>query len=155
MYSNSSILTSSKIQTNIDDFITSQNEYFNTDRFSNIHTVIFIASIVFFFLLFILRYTLFSLISRLGTLFCKNLKDKMISQEIVSDDFYRDLSVLQLCKEFNKTSKELKEYELLQLEGAGNQDDMKLYVKKIEKKLNEMEECFKELFIKYKIQYEG
>ncbi len=30
----------------------------------------------------------------------------MESQEVVSDDFYRDLSVMQLCKEFNKTTKE-------------------------------------------------
>lgn len=156
MYSNSSILTPTYIRTNIEDFIKSSSAYFNSDRFSNIHTIIFIASIFFFFLLYILRYTLFSLLSRLSNL-CKNLKSKVESQEVVSDDFYRDLSVMQLCKEFNKTTKERKEYEVIMRGGQfrkGVEQEMKLYGQKIDKKISAIEECFKELFIKHNITYE-
>ena len=156
MYSNSSILTPTYIRTNIEDFIKSSSAYFNSDRFSNVHTIIFIASIFFFFLLYILRYTLFSLLSRLSNL-CKGLKAKMESQEVVSDDFYRDLSVMQLCKEFNKTTKERKEYEVIMRGGQfrkGVEQEMKLYGQKIDKKISAIEECFKELFIKHNIQYD-
>jgi hypothetical protein len=157
MYTNSSILTPSKIQSRIYNIISSRNQYFNSDRFANIHTAIFLSSIAFFVLLFIFRYTIFSLISKLGDL-CKDLKKKLIPEEVASEDFYRDLSVMQLCKEFNKTTLERKEYDMIVRGGHHRQHfekEMKLYLHKIDKKLTSMEDRFKEFFTRYNIPYGG
>ena len=134
MYTNSSILTPSKIQSRIYNIISSHNQYFNSDRFANIHTAIFLSSIAFFVLLFIFRYTIFTLFSRLGNL-CKDLKKKWIPEEVASEDFYRDLSVMQLCKEFNKTTLERKEYDMRVRGGHHRQHfekEMKLYLNKLD-----------------------
>jgi hypothetical protein len=155
MYTNSSILTPSKIQSKIYNIISSHNQYFNSDRFANVHTAIFLSSIAFFVLLFIFRYTIFSLFSRLGNL-CKDLKKKWIPEEVASEDFYKDLSVMQLCKEFNKTTLERKEFDMIVRGGHHRQHfekEMKLYLHKLDKKLTSMEDRFKEFFTRYNIPY--
>jgi hypothetical protein len=111
MYTNSSILTPWKFGSEVIDKIIrhSDNQYFSSDRFGNIHTIIFLGCVAFFIALFILRYTLFALIKSFSDKCCKGIKDHLLSTKIfASDDFYRELSFLQLCKEFNKTVTELK-----------------------------------------------
>jgi hypothetical protein len=78
MYTNSSILTpwkfgESKIYKKI---FFSSNEYFNSDRFVNIHSMIFFAAIAFFLLLLIFRYILYALLRTMLDKCCRNLKDR-------------------------------------------------------------------------------
>jgi hypothetical protein len=111
MYTNSSILTPWRFGSEVMDKIITytNNQYFNSDRFSNIHTIIFLASIAFFIALFVIRYTLIALIRSCTDKCCKSIKDQLLNQKIfASDDFYAELNVMQLCKEFNKTVTELK-----------------------------------------------
>jgi hypothetical protein len=113
MYTNSSILTPWKFGSEFIDKVIryTDNQYFNSERFSNIHTIIFLAAIGFFLVLFILRYTLFALIRSFTDKCCKSIKAQLLDRKIfASDDFYAELNVMQLCKEFNKTVTELKHF---------------------------------------------
>lgn len=102
-----------------------------------------------------LRYTIFSLFARLGNL-CQDIKKKWIPEAVASEDFYRDLSVMQLCKEFNKTTLERKEFEMIVRGGHYRQhfeNEVKLYLHKLDKKLTSMEERYIEIFARYNIPY--
>ena len=156
MYTNSSILTPSSIQDQIFSYmITSDNKYFNSQRYSNVHAAIFLAAIAFFIAIFILKNTFFWLLGKLAVS-CRKIKEQFIPPEVASDDFYRDLSVLQLCKEFNKTTIEKRDIESIIRHGLYRRHfdkDMQLYLTKLEVKLINMEERFREFFDKYDIKY--
>ncbi len=78
MYTNSSILTPWKFGEEIyAKVINTKSQYLNSQRFSNIHTVIFLSGIAFFIALFILRYTFFWLLGKLAGS-CKDFRDKFI-----------------------------------------------------------------------------
>lgn len=65
---------------------------------------------------------------------------------------------MQLCKEFNKTTLERKEYDMIVRGGHHRQHfekEMKLYVQKLDRKLTAMEDRFKEFFTRYNIPYGG
>lgn len=103
MYSNSTIITSTSLQSQIYSYINSDNKYFNSERFSNVHCAIFIATFVFFVAIMIFDWTLFALLRKVA-LSCKRLQNKYLeSLDIVSDNFFSSLSPDQLRREFNKT----------------------------------------------------
>lgn len=63
---------------------------------------------------------------------------------------------MQLCKEFNKTTLERKEFDMIVRGGHHRQHfekEMKLYLHKLDKKLTSMEDRFKEFFTRYNIPY--
>jgi hypothetical protein len=81
----------------------------------------------------------------------------LIPEAIASDDFYKDLSVMQLCKEFNKTTLEKQDYEMIYRGGhlrQHHEKDIKLYLHKLDKKLTAMEDRFIEFFARYNIPYQ-
>jgi len=65
MYTNSTILTPSEIATQLTSFINSNSRYFNSERFSNIHSYIFLSAIAFFVGLFIFKSIIWSLLNTL------------------------------------------------------------------------------------------
>jgi hypothetical protein len=92
MYTNSTILTPSEIATQLTSFINSNSRYFNRERFSNIHSYIFLSAIAFFVGLFILKSIIWSLLHRL-TAFCRKMQKKVKAEDVASDDFYSELSL--------------------------------------------------------------
>jgi hypothetical protein len=119
MYSNSTIITPTEFQSTLYTYIDTNSAYLNSYRFANIHSAIFIAAFAFFLLLFVFRYTFFVTVQWMVRA-CKRLKAKFKLQissgepeEIISDDFYQELSAYQLCKEFNKTAQERSEMDKL------------------------------------------
>ena len=93
MYSNSTILTPDLINNFIADYINSSNEYFNSYRFNSLHIAIFLSAFAFFLLLFLLRWLGFLLLRPLFLCFRK-IKNRFLTPEVASDDFYEELTAL-------------------------------------------------------------
>ncbi len=58
MYSNSSILSSNLINEEVLDYLDSDNRYFNKERFSNLHIIIFLSALCLIFLVILFRLTI-------------------------------------------------------------------------------------------------
>jgi ABC-type multidrug transport system fused ATPase/permease subunit len=163
MYTNSTIITPTSIQSQLyQQYLNSDNPYLNSERFSNLHSAIFLATFAFFILLIVFRWTVFALIRRL-TRACRKIKDRyMGNAETLSDNFYASLSPEILLKEFNKTVAERRELEAhineqRQKSSPSKQDEahFKEYSQKLVRKLKAIEEAFRFWFEDYGIQYKS
>ena len=160
MYTNSSILTPWKFGSEVINKIIrhTNSRYFSAERFGNIHTLIFLGCVAFFIALFVLRYTLVALVRSFSDKCCKTVKDQLFMSKIqASDDFYGELNVMQLCREFNKTVTELKFFK--DLVRCGNhrptaKDEMEAYLNKLEIKLQELIKHFKVHFKRHNIIFD-
>ena len=110
MYSNSSIITPTSLQSDIFFYITTKNPYLNSTRFANLHCAIYIAAFILVVVIFIFKHTAYILLGRCVS-YCRKLKNKYLKQEVTSNDFYKELTFLQLFKEFKKTLIESRQYQ--------------------------------------------
>lgn len=96
MYSNSSILSGQSISNQIFNQLNYNNEYFNKERFSNLHIIIFLTAFGVMLLILILRLTLISwIVSCVRN--CKRIQQRFLKDEtIVSDDIIEELNFNQL-----------------------------------------------------------
>ena len=110
MYSNSSILTGQSVSSQILNQLSYNNEYFNKERFSDLHVIIFLAAFGLMLLILILRLTLVSWITSCVNT-CKKIKQRFLKDETtVSDDIIEELNFNQLWAEFKKTKYDLIDY---------------------------------------------
>lgn len=92
MFSNSSILPPKQLQSDIFYKFSINNAYFNSQRLSAIHSIIFLAAFILTLLIFLMRYTLVRMLLACFSC-CKNLADKFGFDEVVSDDFYEEVNI--------------------------------------------------------------
>lgn len=114
MYTNSTIITPTDIKSKFLDYINVNNEYLNNVRFANVTSAIFIATFAFIFLFYILRMTLYMFFKKVFSCCCSKLKElakQILTSSKISEDFYKDITPLQLCKEYNKTTIEKRDYQ--------------------------------------------
>lgn len=154
MYTNSTIITPTSLSSQLYQYIHSSNPYFNSERFANLHSAIFLATLGFFLVLIIFRWTLFALLRQVAKK-CKRIKNQyMEDAEILSDNFYATLSPDLLRKEFNKTVTERREIED-HLKKYGRDKDIVKYSEKLKVKLQAIEKAFASLFQDYGIEYKS
>ncbi|CDW91797.1 UNKNOWN [Stylonychia lemnae] len=154
MYSNSSILTTVSISTEIFDQIDTENRYFNRSRFTNLHMLIFIGAFALSVVVFIFRVTLFNFITCCRKIGAK-IKQKFFDAEILTDDLIKELNFQQLFSEFKKTKFDMIEYKELLKYGEIRQQttlDVNQFLDKLEEKQLKIIEKFQQYFQKYDIK---
>lgn len=155
MYSNSSILTPTSISTKIFDYINTNNRYFNSQRFSNLHTLIFLCAFALMVVVFLARLTLINLMQ--GCIkWCKKISSKYIKDETqVSDDIIEELNFPSLYSEFKKTKYDLIEYRYILKNSQDLDPNIKeqliLFLQKLEQKQLKIVNKFEHYFVKYQI----
>ena len=110
MYTNSSIITPTDIDSYIYSYIQVNSQYLNSKRFANLHSAIFLIAFAVILAIYILKATVYQFLRSIFCGCCSKITKRLLPQSSVSDDFYGDLTPLQLCKEFNSTSLEKKKY---------------------------------------------
>lgn len=107
MYSNSSILTSDKIGEEIMDSIHTDNRYFNRQRFSNLHVIIFLCAFGLLLAVILVRCTLYAIVKKCIKS-CKKISQRFLKDETqISDDIIEELNFPHLWEEFKKTKFDL------------------------------------------------
>eukprot|EP00347_Sterkiella_histriomuscorum_P010278 403376914 len=107
MYSNSSILTPTAINSSFLDTFETGNQQLSPRRFASIHLILFIC----FFGVLLISYGcgqwILHRFKRLGYMW-KNLNDKLLAREVFSDDILTELNFGQLINEYQKSKEDLK-----------------------------------------------
>lgn len=155
MYTNSTIITPTSLQSQLYQYINSNNPYLNSERFANVHSAIFLATFAFFIVLLVFRWTIFALLKRVARA-CKKIKDKYVeSVDVVSDNFYATLGPELLRKEFNKTITERRQLEEHIKETKVATAELIKYNERLVQKLQAVEFAFSQLFQDYGIEYKN
>eukprot|EP00347_Sterkiella_histriomuscorum_P022647 403337690 len=153
MYSNSSILTPTSVTTDVLNYINYDNKYFNSQRFSNLHIIVFLLAFAAFFLIFLLRLTFYNFF--VGCRRCiQRIKDKFIKSEVLSDDILNELNFQQLLSEFKKTKYDLIDFHKSLHAGSfmpQNEIIVRQFLDKLEEKQLKIVSRFQEYIHKYGI----
>eukprot|EP00347_Sterkiella_histriomuscorum_P007541 403348527 len=153
MYSNSSILTPTSVTNDVLNYINYDNKYFNSQRFSNLHIIVFLLAFAAFFLIFLLRLTFYNFF--VGCRRCiQRIKDKFIKSEVLSDDILNELNFQQLLSEFKKTKYDLIDFHKSLHAGSfmpQNEIIVRQFLDKLEEKQLKIVSRFQEYIHKYGI----
>ena len=107
----------------------------NSIRYYNVHSAIFLTALFLFLAIMILRFTLFCCFRELNQACCKKIKKYLRTEDIESENVFKELSMKHMLHEYKKTKEECEE-----IQEATDKRMKERLQKKMQVMMNEMKE---------------